>query len=187
MVGQGRPGFPALQRHRTREDSYLIVWNAGLAVGLKATTVDLAAALRIFGAVSRRTTLANERTFLAWIRSGLSALAVSLAVGRLLPALLDRPRGAFAILGVGYALFGSFLLAYGAVRHHSVQKALERDEFTMMPTAVAVGLAIYGLLLGAGSIAPSCPEAAAAAGWCLLPRRPRVDGVGIRRTSARSP
>ena len=26
------------------------------------------------------------------------------AIGRLLPALLDRPRGAFAILGVGYAL-----------------------------------------------------------------------------------
>jgi putative membrane protein len=153
MVGQGRPGFPALQRHRTREDSSLIVSNAGLAVGLEATAVNLAAALGIFGAVSRRTTLANERTFLAWIRSGLSALAVSLAVGRLLPALLDRPRGAFAILGVGYALFGSFLLAYGAVRHHSVQKALERDEFTMMPTAVAVGLAIYGLLLGAGSIA----------------------------------
>jgi hypothetical protein len=45
MVGQGRPGFPALQRHRTREDSYLIVWNAGLAVGLEAATVDLAAAL----------------------------------------------------------------------------------------------------------------------------------------------
>jgi hypothetical protein len=39
------------------------------------------------------------------------------------------------------------------VRHLSVQRALERDEFTVMPTAVAVSLAIYGLLLGAGTIA----------------------------------
>jgi putative membrane protein len=103
--------------------------------------------------VTRRTSLANERTFLAWVRSGLSALAVSLAVGRLLPALLDRPRGAFLALGVGYGILGTFLLVYGAVRHHSVQRALERDEFTVMPTAVALGLAIYGLLLGAGTIA----------------------------------
>jgi uncharacterized membrane protein YidH (DUF202 family) len=39
---------------------------------------------------SRRTLLAEERTFLAWFRSGLAAIAVSLAVGRLLPALVER-------------------------------------------------------------------------------------------------
>ena len=32
----------------------------------------------------------EERTLLAWWRSGLAALAVALGVGRLLPALLDE-------------------------------------------------------------------------------------------------
>lgn len=48
---------------------------------------------------------------------------------------------AFAILRVGYALSDRFLLAYSGVRHLSVQRALERDEFTVMPTVDAVSLA----------------------------------------------
>ena len=35
---------------------------------------------------SRRTYLAEERTLLAWWRSGLAAFAVAVGVGRLLPA-----------------------------------------------------------------------------------------------------
>jgi len=36
---------------------------------------------------TRRTRLANERTYLAWWRTGLTALAVSFAVGKLVPEL----------------------------------------------------------------------------------------------------
>jgi putative membrane protein len=36
---------------------------------------------------TRRTRLANERTYLAWWRTGLTALAVSFGAGRLLPEL----------------------------------------------------------------------------------------------------
>ena len=36
---------------------------------------------------ARRTSLANERTQLAWWRTGLTALAVALAVGRLVPEI----------------------------------------------------------------------------------------------------
>jgi putative membrane protein len=39
------------------------------------------------GDASRRTRLANERTQLAWWRTGLTALAVGLAIGRVLPEL----------------------------------------------------------------------------------------------------
>ena len=36
---------------------------------------------------TRRTRLANERTYLAWWRSGLTALAVSFGAGRIVPEL----------------------------------------------------------------------------------------------------
>ncbi len=36
---------------------------------------------------TRRTRLANERTELAWWRTGLTALAVALAIGRVVPEL----------------------------------------------------------------------------------------------------
>jgi putative membrane protein len=38
---------------------------------------------------TRRTRLANERTYLAWWRTGLTAFAVSLGAGKLVPALTD--------------------------------------------------------------------------------------------------
>jgi uncharacterized membrane protein YidH (DUF202 family) len=37
----------------------------------------------------RRTSLAAERTYLAWLRTSLGAIGVALAVGRLIPALLS--------------------------------------------------------------------------------------------------
>ena len=40
----------------------------------------------------RRTWLAAERTYLAWLRTAFAALGLAIAVGRLLPALVDaRP------------------------------------------------------------------------------------------------
>ena len=39
---------------------------------------------------TRRTRLANERTYLAWWRTGLRALAVSLAAGKVVPGLVDE-------------------------------------------------------------------------------------------------
>ena len=42
---------------------------------------------------TRRTRLANERTYLAWWRTGLASLAVSVGTGRLVPALTNGPSG----------------------------------------------------------------------------------------------
>ena len=52
----------------------------------------------------RRTSLAAERTYLAWLRTGLAALGLALAVGRLIPALIDVHRAPFAALGLGYGI-----------------------------------------------------------------------------------
>ena len=75
----------------------------------------------------RRTWLAAERTYLAWLRTGLGALGIALAVGRLLPALIDSSHVAFGLLGIGYGALGIFLLVIAAYRSQRVRTALEAD------------------------------------------------------------
>ena len=65
----------------------------------------------------RRTSLANERTLLAWWRTGLTALAVALGVGRLLPELAPHEtRWPFVAIGVAFAVYGIALFLYGTRR-----------------------------------------------------------------------
>ncbi|MCX6364020.1 MAG: DUF202 domain-containing protein [Actinobacteria bacterium] len=75
----------------------------------------------------RRTYLAAERTYLAWLRTGLAAIGIALAVGRLIPALIDASQAAFAVLGIGYAVMGIYLIVYAAVSARRIQRALEED------------------------------------------------------------
>ena len=106
-----------------------------------------------FGDATRRTYLAEERTLLAWWRSGLAALAVALAVGRLLPALLDeRNATGFVALGAGFALVGVALILLGALRHRSVERALAEGRFRAMPAAATWGITIALLVLAAGTL-----------------------------------
>jgi uncharacterized membrane protein YidH (DUF202 family) len=64
-----------------------------------------------------RTNLAAERTLLAWWRTGLAALAVALAVGRVLPELTDhKTRWPYIALGAGFALYGIAMFMLGARR-----------------------------------------------------------------------
>lgn len=102
---------------------------------------------------TRRTFLAEERTFLAWFRSGLAALAVSLAVGRLLPVLLDTGRTVYRLLGIGYGLLGVFLIAYGAVRQRTVERHLLAGGFAPLPLWVLVTLGAGGLMLSLATVA----------------------------------
>ena len=80
----------------------------------------------------RRTWLAAERTYLAWLRTGLGALGMALAVGRLLPALIDASHLAFGLLGGGFAVLGVFLLVLAAYRAQRTRTALEAG--TPLPT-----------------------------------------------------
>ena len=75
----------------------------------------------------RRTYLAAERTYLAWLRTGLASIGIALAVGRLIPALIDASQAAFAVLGIGYALLGIFLIIYAAASARRIHKALQED------------------------------------------------------------
>ena len=71
---------------------------------MAADNVEQAASPAVAGdseSAPRRTGMAAERTYLAWLRTGLGALGLSLAVGRLIPALIGAGRAPFAALGVG--------------------------------------------------------------------------------------
>jgi putative membrane protein len=100
----------------------------------------------------RRTWLAAERTYLAWLRTGLGALGLALAVGRLLPALIDASHLAFGVLGGGFAVLGVFLLVLAAYRAQRTRTALKAG--TPLPTdfwAVWV-LTVASCVLAVGTI-----------------------------------
>jgi putative membrane protein len=101
---------------------------------------------------TRRTRLANERTYLAWWRTGLTTLAVSFGAGRLLPSLSGGPDWPFETIGVVFAVVGIAFVAYGYVRQKAVDDALARGEFAPLPLRVALAFASAGVALGVATI-----------------------------------
>jgi uncharacterized membrane protein YidH (DUF202 family) len=102
---------------------------------------------------TRRTRLATERTYLAWWRSGLAALAVGLAAGRLVPELSGGASWPYELLGIGYALLGVALIAYGHRRQHAVEAALRRGDWAPLDERAALAMTAAGILLGVATIA----------------------------------
>jgi putative membrane protein len=102
---------------------------------------------------TRRTRLATERTYLAWWRSGLTALAVGLAAGKLVPELSSGAAWPYEALGIGYSLLGLAFIAYGYRRQQLVEAALRRGEWAQFDERVAASLTIAGIVLGAATIA----------------------------------
>jgi putative membrane protein len=97
---------------------------------------------------TRRTRLANERTYLAWWRTGLTAFAVSLGTGTLVPAITDETRWPYVIVGVVFALLGVAFLACGFLRQRTVEKAVSRSEYVRPDVRLLGVLTAVGILLG---------------------------------------
>jgi putative membrane protein len=112
------------------------------------------------GDASRRTWLASERTVLAWLRTGLTATAVALGVGKVVPDL--RAGGTewpFVILGAGYGVLGVAIVIYGLWRGREVDRAIRDGRYLPLDSramwlvgglAVALGLlAVVVIVAGA--------------------------------------
>jgi putative membrane protein len=98
---------------------------------------------------ARRTSLANERTQLAWWRTGLTAMAVALAVGKLVPDIGERStQWPYTLVGVAFALYGVSLFAYGSARSRAVDEAAAQGEFSPMPHKTLQALGAVGIALG---------------------------------------
>ncbi len=102
---------------------------------------------------TRRTRLANERTYLAWWRSGLTALAVGIGAGKLVPELSNGAAWPYELLGAGYSLLGVAFIAYGHRRQLLVEAAVRRGEWAPLDSRVAATLTALGLVLALATIA----------------------------------
>lgn len=98
-----------------------------------------------------RFTLANERTFLAWMRTSLSLLAAGVAVAELVPAFsIPAARG---IIGGLLAALAVVVAGSGVVRWRRVQDAIGQGRplpAQRIPWVLAAGLvvlALFGLVL----------------------------------------
>ncbi|HET7314028.1 YidH family protein [Salinisphaera sp.] len=95
-----------------------------------------------------RFTLANERTFLAWIRTALAVLAGAVAVVQFAPDF-SIP-GASKLLAGLLATISIASVVGSALRWHGSQKAMRRHAplpATLMPWLLAAGVAGVGVLV----------------------------------------
>jgi putative membrane protein len=101
---------------------------------------------------TRRTRLANERTYLAWWRTALAAFAVSLGVGKLVPELTGGSSIGYQVVGVGYALLGVAFIAYGFRRQQLQEAAMLEGRFVPFARSAALVFAVAGIVLGAATV-----------------------------------
>jgi putative membrane protein len=99
------------------------------------------------GDATRRTRLANERTYLAWWRTGLTALAVSLGAGKLVPELTDASPWPYLAVGIGFGVLGIVFIAYGFWRQREVEEAVRRGEYARLDERFMVAVTILGVAL----------------------------------------
>lgn len=109
------------------------------------------------GDATRRTWLAGERTVLAWLRTGLTATAVALAVGKVVPDLRDGgTTWPFIVLGAGYGLLGVLIVAYGLYRGREVDRAIragrwltldDRAMWVIGALTIALGVLAVGAIV----------------------------------------
>ena len=96
---------------------------------------------------TRRTRLANERTYLAWWRTGLTSLAVSVGLGRVVPGVSHVTKWPYEVVGAGYGVLGLAFMTAGHLRIRKVEAALRRGEFLHVDDRLMTTLLLAGLLL----------------------------------------
>jgi putative membrane protein len=98
---------------------------------------------------SRRTLLANERTYLAWWRTALTMFTVALATARVVPELSHvRVQWPYTVVGVACAVAGALCAGYAERRRAAVSRAIREGEFAEASAVMTTGLAAFGVLLG---------------------------------------
>jgi putative membrane protein len=96
---------------------------------------------------ARRTSMAAERTWLAWWRTALAASVGALGVGRLAPELLDVAAWPYVILGGGYAALAVGLLLAGAQRQRALDKALHTGGHVPLRFPIVAMFTVGGVVL----------------------------------------
>ena len=91
--------------------------------------------------------LANERTFLAWVRTALGMMGLGVIVGKLV-----ETEGILAeVIGLVMVAFGAAMLIYSVVRYERVTALLGEGRFAAAEVGPLV-LAGLGIVIAAGSV-----------------------------------
>lgn len=94
-----------------------------------------------------RFSLANERTFLAWVRSSLALLALGIAVATFMTA--TEHTGVSELLALGLIALGGILSVFAWFRWLQVERAM-RDDRAVPPTTlglvIAVGVGVLAVI-----------------------------------------
>ena len=77
------------------------------------------------GHVTARDHLANERLFLAWLRTALSSVALGLALAKFTVGVTS------IVGGTLFIAMGMIILAYSAHRYYSVEDGLRRGDYVL--------------------------------------------------------
>lgn len=105
--------------------------------------------------------LANERTFLAWIRTSISIIVFGFVVAKFgitLRQLLrmqgqgEHESGMSLTIGVGFMAMGIFMALVSLVRYRTTMNRLNSDEFqpaNAIVTVLGVIAALFGTILAA--------------------------------------
>lgn len=90
--------------------------------------------------------LANERTYLAWLRTAIGVLALAAAIARFGPEAEARDKVAVAVTGV----LGMLILIIGTRRYYQVSSHLEQGRFEISrrtPLLVGGAVAVAALVV----------------------------------------
>lgn len=93
-----------------------------------------------------RSKLANERTFGAWLRTGLSVMVVGLAIARFMTIENGPLQTWFVALGSGYVLAGVGLYVFAVVDYFQSRKAMKRERYHAPKKALIAIATIIALL-----------------------------------------
>jgi putative membrane protein len=100
----------------------------------------------------RRSSMAAERTWLAWWRTALAATAGALAVGRFAPELLQVAAWPYVVLGCGYAGLAVGLLVVGAWRQRDLEASLHGDAHRPIGFGLVAVFTAGGILLAVATV-----------------------------------
>ncbi len=105
--------------------------------------------------------LANERTLLAWVRTGISLLGFGVVIAKLrflvvttttLQAVSPQAGARSTLLGLGFACVGLLTLVFAIIHYERTRRAIESGDYQPAGRVLIAFVSVL-LLLGAASVA----------------------------------
>jgi inner membrane protein YidH len=101
---------------------------------------------------TERTRLASERTYLAWWRTGIAALAAGFAIGRIVPGVVAGTDWPYIALGAALVVAGLLAILYGLSRWRELDAALREEREPKTAGKVILAMTVIGVAIGIASL-----------------------------------